>query len=72
MGLLAPAATPRPVVEQINAAVNKLLQEPAILDRLDKQGVVPRAMSVDAFNALLRADYVKMGQVVKTAGARID
>jgi tripartite-type tricarboxylate transporter receptor subunit TctC len=72
MGLLAPAATPRPVVEQINAAVHNLLQDPVILDRLDKQGVVPRAMSVDAFNALLRADYVKMGQVVKTAGARIE
>jgi tripartite-type tricarboxylate transporter receptor subunit TctC len=72
MGLLAPAATPRPVVEQINAAVNKLLKDPVILDRLDKQGIVPGAMSVDAFNALLRADYVKMGQVVKTAGARID
>ena len=72
MGLLAPAATPRPVVEQINAAVNKLLQDPVILDRLDKQGVVPGAMSVDAFNTLLREDYVKMGRVVKTAGARID
>jgi len=72
MGLLAPAATPRPVVEQINAAVNKLLKDPVILDRLDKQGVVPRAMTPEAFNALLREDYVKMGRVVKTAGARID
>jgi tripartite-type tricarboxylate transporter receptor subunit TctC len=72
MGLLAPAATPKPVVEQINAAVNKLLQDPVILDRLDKQGVVPRAMTPEAFNALLREDYVKMGRVVKTAGARID
>jgi tripartite-type tricarboxylate transporter receptor subunit TctC len=72
MGLLAPAATPKPVVEQINAAVNTLLQDPVILDRLDKQGVVPRAMTPEAFNALLREDYVKMGRVVKTAGARID
>ena len=72
MGLLAPAATPKPVVEQINAAVNKLLKDPVILDRLDKQGVVPRAMTPEAFNALLREDYVKMGRVVKTAGARID
>src|SRR3954468_17776354 len=72
MGLLAPAATPKPVVEQINAAVNKLLQDPVILDRLDKQGVVPRAMSVDAFNRLLREDFEKMGKVVKISGARID
>jgi len=72
MGLLAPAATPRPVVEQINAAMNKLLKDPVILDRLDKQGVVPGPMSVDAFNALLREDYLKMGRVVKISGARID
>jgi tripartite-type tricarboxylate transporter receptor subunit TctC len=72
MGLLAPAATPKPVVEQINAAVNKLLKDPVILDRLDKQGVVPRAMTPEAFNALLREDYVKMGKVVKISGARID
>jgi tripartite-type tricarboxylate transporter receptor subunit TctC len=72
MGLLAPAATPKPVVEQINAAVNKLLRDPVILDRLDKQGVVPRAMSVDGFNRLLREDFDKMGKVVKISGARID
>jgi len=72
MGLLAPAATPRPVVEQINAAMNRLLKDPVILDRLDKQGVVPGPMSVDAFNALLREDYLKMGRVVKISGARID
>ena len=72
IGLLAPAATPKATVEQINAAMAKLLQDPVILERLDKQGVVPRAMTPDAFNALLRDDFAKMGQVVKTAGAKID
>jgi tripartite-type tricarboxylate transporter receptor subunit TctC len=72
LGLLAPAATPRPVVETINAAMEKLLREPVILERLAKQGIEPQALSVDAFNALLREDFAKMAKVVKASGARID
>jgi len=72
IGLLAPAATPKATVEQINAAMARLLQDPAMLERLDKQGVVPRALKPEAFNALLRDDFEKMGRVVKAAGARID
>ena len=72
LGLLAPAATPRPVVEHINAAMEKLLREPVVLERLAKQGIEPQALSVEAFNALLREDFAKMAKVVKASGARID
>ena len=72
IALLAPAATPRPLVEQVNAAVAGLLKDPVILGRLDKQGVVPQAMTPDALNALLKADFQKMAKVVKASGARID
>ena len=72
LGLLAPAATPRPVVEQINAAVEKLLRDPVILERLAKQGIEPQALGVEAFNALLREDLARMAKVVKASGARID
>lgn len=72
IALLAPAATPRQVVEQVNAAMAGLLKDPVILGRLDKQGVVPQAMSPDALNALLKADFQKMAKVVKASGARID
>ena len=72
MGLLGPAGMPRETVATINAAVAKLLKDPVILERLDKQGVVPQAMSPQAFGDLLRADYTKMARVVKLSGARID
>jgi len=72
LGLLAPAATPRPVVGEINAAVEKLLRDPAILERLARQGIEPQHLGVDAFNALLREDFAKMAKVVKASGARID
>jgi len=72
LGLLAPAATPRAVVRDINAAMEKLLRDPVILERLAKQGIEPQHLSVDAFNALLREDYARMAKVVKASGARID
>lgn len=71
-GLLAPAATPKPIVEQVNAAVAKLLKDPAVLERLARQGIEPQALSSDEFNRLLRADFEKMAKVVKASGARID
>jgi len=72
IGLLGPAGIPPQTVAAINAAVAKLLKDPVILERLDKQGVVPQAMSPQAFGELLRADYAKMARVVKLSGARID
>jgi len=72
MGLLGPAGIPRATVDAINAAVGKLLKDPVILERLDKQGVVPQAMTPDGFASLLRADFDKMARVVKISGARID
>jgi tripartite-type tricarboxylate transporter receptor subunit TctC len=67
-GLLAPAGTPRPVVERINAAVARLLRDPVILARLASQGVEPRPLSTEAFERLLREDYEEMAKVVKAVG----
>jgi tripartite-type tricarboxylate transporter receptor subunit TctC len=72
MGLLGPAGLPKATVEAINGAIGKLLKDPAILERLEKQGVVPEAMTPEAFGELLRKDYDKMARVVKLSGARID
>jgi tripartite-type tricarboxylate transporter receptor subunit TctC len=72
LGLLGPGGIPVSIVEGINAAVGTLLKDPVILDRLAKQGIEPKALSPEAFNALLRADFAKMARVVKASGARIE
>jgi len=72
IGLLGPAGIPRATVDAINAAMAKLLKDPVILERLDKQGVVPQAMSPDAFGELLKKHFDDMARVVKISGARID
>src|SRR5258705_130131 len=72
LGLLGPHGMSRATVDQINLAVAALLRNPAILDRLDKQGIQPQALSPEAFDALLRADFDKMARIVKASGARIE
>jgi tripartite-type tricarboxylate transporter receptor subunit TctC len=67
-GLLAPARTPRPVIERINAEVAKLLRDPKILERLASQGVEPRPLDPDAFERLIRDDYEDMAKIVKSVG----
>ena len=71
-GFLGPAGVPAAEANRINAAVSKLLKDSAILARLDKQGIEPRDMSNADFAKLLAADYVRMAQVVKASGAKID
>jgi tripartite-type tricarboxylate transporter receptor subunit TctC len=72
MGLLGPAGIPKPALDALNGAVAKILKNPAALERLDKQGVVPRALTPEAFAALLREDYARMGRIVKSAGAKVE
>src|SRR5712692_253140 len=67
-GLLAPARTPRALIERINAEVGKLLKDPVILGRLASQGVEPRPLSPGAFERLIREDYEDMARVVKAVG----
>jgi tripartite-type tricarboxylate transporter receptor subunit TctC len=50
----------------------KLLKDPVILERLDKQGIEPRAMSNADFGKLLALDYKRMADVVKASGAKIE
>src|SRR6266540_3308003 len=67
-GLLAPARTPKSVIEHINAQVGKLLKDPVILGRLASQGVEPRPLSPVAFERLIREDHEDMAKVVKAVG----
>jgi tripartite-type tricarboxylate transporter receptor subunit TctC len=71
-GLLAPAATPKAEVERINAAMQKVLADPAVQQRFANLGVEPAPMSSEDFQKLLRADYEPAGAIVKASGAKIE
>ena len=71
-GLLGPVATPVTEVNRINAGVAKLLKDPVVLERLDKQGIEPQAMSNSDFAKLLASDYKRMAEVVRASGAKVE
>ncbi|MES2412208.1 MAG: tripartite tricarboxylate transporter substrate binding protein [Pseudomonadota bacterium] len=71
-GLLGPAGTPAAEINRVNVAMAKLLKDPVILERLDKQGIEPLAMSNADFSKLLAADYKRMADVVKASGAKVE
>jgi tripartite-type tricarboxylate transporter receptor subunit TctC len=72
LGLMAPKGTPRPVLEKLNASVNKIIESPEVKQAWAKQGAVPMGMSIDEFDKFLRADIVKWAKVVKMSGAKQD
>jgi len=72
LGLMAPAGTPRPVLEKLNAEVNKILASAEVRETWGRQGAQPMGMSIDAFDKFLRADIAKWAKVVKVSGAKAD
>ena len=66
LGLMAPAGTPQPIIDKLNAAVTAAVKRPDIVKLWTDQGAVPMAMSPDQFDQFLRADIVKWAEVVKT------
>ncbi len=72
LGMMAPKGTPRPVLEKLNASVNKIINSPEVKETWAKQGAVPMGMSIDQFDKFLRADIVKWAKVVKLSGAKQD
>lgn len=65
LGLMAPAGTPKPIVDKLNAAVNAAIRRPEVEKLWAAQGAAPMIMTPEAFDAFLRADIVKWADVVK-------
>jgi len=72
LGLMAPAGTPRPVLEKLNAEVNKIINAPDVKETWGKQGAVPIGMPVDEFGRFLREDIEKWSKLVKATGMKVD
>ena len=72
LGLMAPAATPRPILEKLNVEINKVVSAPEVKQAWAKQGAVPMGMAIEQFDKFLREDIVKWANVVKLSGAKVD
>jgi tripartite-type tricarboxylate transporter receptor subunit TctC len=70
IGMLAPAQTPRPIVQRIHAEVARALAEPDVRERLSKLGAEPMPMSPEAFDAYMRKQLVELGGMLRAAGVK--
>jgi tripartite-type tricarboxylate transporter receptor subunit TctC len=68
LGLLAPAGTPKPVVDKINDAARKGMHTPEAIDLLAKQGYEPLDASPEEFSAFISSEYTRWSQVARGAG----
>ncbi|VTU26197.1 Argininosuccinate lyase [Variovorax sp. PBL-H6] len=71
-GLVAPARTPRAIVEKVNAAMNHVLKTPATATYLAGIGATPAGGSVGDFDQFIRKELTRWGKAVKDSGAQVD
>jgi tripartite-type tricarboxylate transporter receptor subunit TctC len=72
LGLMAPAGTPRLILDRLSAEVNRIVNSAEVKETWSKQGAVPMGMTVEQFDRFLREDIVKWASVVKASGAKVD
>jgi tripartite-type tricarboxylate transporter receptor subunit TctC len=77
-GVLAPAATPRPIVERLGRELDAVARDPAFHGRMAELGAEPPRLtpedgsSPEAFEAFLKAEREKWAEVARRSGARVD
>jgi tripartite-type tricarboxylate transporter receptor subunit TctC len=71
-GIVAPAATPRPIIDQLNAACTKVLNLPEVVATLRAQVLDAAPMSPEEFGAFMRAERAKWGKVIREAGVSLE
>ena len=70
--VLAPAATPRDIVNRLNGEIIKAIKTPDMRERLAQQGAEPVGNTSDEFAAVIKRDLAKWAKVVKDAGIKLD
>jgi tripartite-type tricarboxylate transporter receptor subunit TctC len=70
-GLLAPAATPRDIINRVSAEVAKILATADMKEKLAAQGADPFISNPDQFAAIMRADSARYGKVIREAGIKV-
>jgi tripartite-type tricarboxylate transporter receptor subunit TctC len=69
-GLLAPAKTPRSIVERVHAELQKALQSPAVAEKLKNQGLEPMPLSPTEFDKMIAQDVDVHVGIAKKAGLK--
>ena len=71
-GLLAPSGTPQPIVDKINTAVNKVLQNKSVIEKLEAEGSIVLGGSPGEFRQRLESDTALWAKVIRDAGVKLN
>ena len=71
-GLLAPAATPKPIVDKLNASIVDIIKQPDVQAKIIELGAVPVPETSAEFGAFIEAETLKWAKVIKEANIGID
>jgi tripartite-type tricarboxylate transporter receptor subunit TctC len=70
--ILAPPATPKAIIDTLNAEVAKILAQPDTIEKLASLGLVPFISTPEQLAALMRAETIRYGQVIKAANIKAE
>lgn len=71
-GIIAPAGTPKTVVNKLAAEATRIVRSPDVSDKLTQQGFDPSGGTPEEFGKLIRAETARFGKAVKDSGAKAD
>ena len=71
-GILAPAATPAPIVQRLNAEITAVLRSPEVRERFATAGLEPLPSTPEEMSALMKSEAVKWARVIRESGASVD
>lgn len=66
--LAAPAGTPEPMVRQLNARLNKIINDPAVAESIIASGIVPKGGTLEEYKAFAKTDYERWGEIIRELG----
>lgn len=70
--ILAPAATPAPVVQRLNAEITAVLRSPEIRERFAAAGLEPLPSTAEELGSLMKSESQKWAKVIRESGATVD
>jgi tripartite-type tricarboxylate transporter receptor subunit TctC len=71
-GILAPAGTPKAIVQKLSGEIAKVLAMPDIKEKLVSQGLDPMISTPDQFAALMKSDMAKYAKIIKSANIKLE
>ncbi len=72
LGLVAPKATPKPIIDKLHAKVAQILADPAVRERSERTGSYPFTMTPDQFGAFIRKEADRWSKALKDSNIKFD